>query len=199
MSAGASANEWVSLKLGADAAQMLLPHRRPFLFVDAVDAIRLGPRPALRARKLVSANEPVFEGHFRGLALWPGVYTIEGLGQTTNVLLVMLRAVHEFEALGMRASDLAGALRAIDARLRGGGRAPTELEGKLIEGLGTPRSRMGFAGAVDIKLIEPVFAGATIEYETTLTHVLANAKRFEVEAKVDERPVARGTMTSAIP
>ena len=78
--------EWTKLALGADVVQMLLPHRRPFLLVDAIDAIVLGPRPMLCAHKMVSANEPVFEGHFPGLSLWPGVYTIEGLGQTTNLL-----------------------------------------------------------------------------------------------------------------
>ena len=50
-----------------------------------------------------------------------------------------------------------------------------------------------------MKLIEPVFAGCVIDYRVTQTHVVANAKRFEVEACVDDRPVARGTVTSATP
>ena len=54
--------EWTKLALGADVVQMLLPHRRPFLLVDGIDAIVLSPRPMLRAHKMVSANEPVFEG-----------------------------------------------------------------------------------------------------------------------------------------
>lgn len=191
--------EWTPLRLGADAVQMLLPHRRPFLFVHAIDAIALGPRPSLRARAVVSANEPVFDGHFPGLALWPGVYTIEGLGQTTNVLNLLIACFDGFRAQGGEPAALIDALRAIDARARMGGRAPTELETRLIEALGEPRSRIGYAGAIDVKLIEPVFAGATIEYRATLTHVLANAKRFEVEATVDERAVARGSITSATP
>lgn len=190
---------WTPLKLGADGVQRLLPHRRPFLFVDAIDAIAIGPRPSLRARKLVSSNEPVFDGHFPGHALWPGVYTIEGLGQATNLLNLLIALAEGFEQHGGTAADLIEALRGIDARARLGARPPSAIEGRLIEALGEPRSRIGYAGAVDIKLIEPVFAGATIEYRVTRTHVLANATRYDVEARVEERPVARGTMTSARP
>ena len=191
--------EWTSLKLGVDGVQRLLPHRRPFLFVDAIDAIAIGARPSLRARKVISSNEPVFDGHFPGHALWPGVYTIEGMGQSTN-LLNLLVAMHEgFVAHGGTLADLVEALRGIDARARLGSRPPSAIEARLIEALGEPRTRIGYAGAVDVKLIEPVFAGATIEYLVTRTHVLANATRYDVEARVEARPVARGTMTSARP
>lgn len=192
-------SEWTSLKLGADAVQMLLPHRRPFLFVHAIDAVALAPQPALKARAVVSANEPVFDGHFPGLALWPGVYTIEGLGQTTNVLNLLVELLDGVRAEGGEPSALFDALRGLDARAKLGGRPPTALETRLLDALGEPRSRIGYAGAIDIKLIEPVYAGATIEYCATLTRVLANAKRFDVEATVDARPVARGSITSATP
>ena len=192
-------SEWAPLRLGPDVVQRLLPHRRPFLFVDAVDAIALGPRPSLRARRMISVNEAVFEGHFPGLALWPGVYTIEGMGQASNLLLVVLGLIDGFAEQGTSDREVFEALRGIDARARFGTRAETATERALIDGLGTPRMRMGFAGAVDVKLIEPVFAGSVLEYRVTLGHVLANARRFEVEAWVDDRPVARGTLGSAAP
>lgn len=191
--------DWMPLKLGADTVQALLPHRRPFVFVDATVAIARSPRPALRARKLVSSNEPVFEGHFPGLALWPGIHTIEGLGQTANVLVVLLACLEGFAERGFGAEALFEALRNIDARARMKGRAATALETELLEKLGAPRRRIAYAGAIDVKLLEPVFAGATIDYEVVLTHVLANARRFDVEACVEERPVARGTITIALP
>ena len=107
---------WMPLKLGADGVQRLLPHRRPFLFVDAIDAIAIGARPSLRARKLVSSNEPVFDGHFPGHALWPGVYTIEGLGQATNLLNLLIAMAEGFAERGGTWTDLVDALR----RGRGG-------------------------------------------------------------------------------
>ena len=190
---------WTKLALGADVVQMLLPHRRPFLLVDAIDAIALGPRPMLRARKMVSANEPVFEGHFPGLSLWPGVYTIEGLGQTTNLLDLIRGLIAAAATESATPEQVLEALRGLEKRSRPGPGKPSADEARLVAALGAPKSRIGYAGAIDVKLIEPVFAGCVIDYRVTQTHVVANAKRFEVEACVDDRPVARGTVTSATP
>lgn len=190
---------WTKLALGADVVQMLLPHRRPFLLVDAVEAIVLGARPMLRARKMISANEPVLEGHFPGLALWPGVYTIEGLGQTTNLLNVIGGLVEAAATENVSPEAVLDALRGLEKRVRPGASKPSADEERLIAALGAPRSRIGYAGAIDVKLIEPVFAGVVIEYRVTQTHVIANARRFDVEARVGDRPVARGTVTSATP
>lgn len=194
--------EWTALKLGGDVVQMLLPHRRPFLFVDTTLAVSFGARPSLRAQKMVSVNEPVFDGHFPGLSLWPGVYTVEGLGQTTNLMDVMVALADGLAREGGSAADLIEALRAIDARARPGGRASRAAraaEARLAGALGEPRSRIGLAGAIDVKLIEPVVAGSVLEYRVTRTHVLANATRYDVEASVEGRPVARGTIASARP
>lgn len=187
------------LRLGADTIAMLIPHRRPFLFLDAIDGVELSSQPKLTGFKHVSASEPVFEGHFPGLSLWPGVYTIEGLGQTSNALDIILAIVRGAEAEGFTREDALEALKAIEARARLGGRPPSPLERGLLGRLGGPRQRMGFAGALDMKLIEPVFAGATLRYEVTLTHEIANARRYDVKATVKDRPVARGTLTSAVP
>lgn len=188
-----------ALRLGADTIQLLVPHRRPFLMIDSVESLTLGPQPSLVTKKYVSANEPVFEGHFPGLALWPGVYTIEGLGQTANVLIVLLALLDFARERGRDQAAVLEALRAIDARARLGGRTPTDDETALVSGLSDSGRRFGFAGAIDVKLVEPVFAGTALEHQVTLTHVLANARRFDVEARALGRPVARGTITSAIP
>lgn len=210
MRAGKLPDGMSALRLGADAVQLLIPHRRPFLFVDGVTAVRLpegGVGASLLAKKAVSANEPVFEGHFRGavgpgFALWPGVYTAEGLGQSCNLLLVIVAIEQTLLAEGKSKAEALGALRDLElacrpdlARARGmpGGASA------LIEALGDPSSRIGLAGALDIKWLEPVLAGAMLEYEVTLTHVLGSGRRFDIEARVEDRPVARGTLTSSSP
>jgi 3-hydroxyacyl-[acyl-carrier-protein] dehydratase len=58
--------------------EAVLPHRYPFLLVDFVDAI---DNDRIVARKLVSRNEPHFEGHFPGHPVMPGVLIIEALAQ----------------------------------------------------------------------------------------------------------------------
>jgi 3-hydroxymyristoyl/3-hydroxydecanoyl-(acyl carrier protein) dehydratase len=41
----------------------------------------------LRSKKYISANEPVFFGHFPSFKLWPGLQTIEGLRQSALLYL----------------------------------------------------------------------------------------------------------------
>ncbi|HEV3032891.1 MAG TPA: 3-hydroxyacyl-ACP dehydratase FabZ [Polyangia bacterium] len=58
--------------------ERILPHRYPFLLVDHVDEIG---EERIVARKLVSRNEPHFNGHFPGYPVMPGVLIIEALAQ----------------------------------------------------------------------------------------------------------------------
>jgi 3-hydroxyacyl-[acyl-carrier-protein] dehydratase len=65
------------------AIERILPHRYPFLLVDRVDEV--GP-DRIVARKLVTRNEPHFNGHFPGLPVMPGVLIIEALAQAGALL-----------------------------------------------------------------------------------------------------------------
>ncbi|MES1158118.1 MAG: 3-hydroxyacyl-ACP dehydratase FabZ [Haliangium ochraceum] len=58
--------------------ERVLPHRYPFLLVDRVDEIG---DDHIVASKLVTRNEPHFEGHFPGHPVMPGVLIIEALAQ----------------------------------------------------------------------------------------------------------------------
>lgn len=63
-----------------------IPHRYPFLLVDAVVAME--PRKRIVAVKNVTANEPFFQGHFPGAPVMPGVLVIEAIAQAGAVLLL---------------------------------------------------------------------------------------------------------------
>ena len=95
------------LALDSEAVRKLLPHRPPLLLVDAVDGISTEP-PALHAHKLLTAAEPVFAGHFPDRAVWPGVYTVEGLAQTC-ALLGALQAAERGETSAPLTAGLAAA------------------------------------------------------------------------------------------
>jgi 3-hydroxyacyl-[acyl-carrier-protein] dehydratase len=165
------------LALGPEVIQRLIPHRRPFLFVDSVTGLRRQPAPTLRASRVIAADEDIFACHFPGLALWPGVYTIEGLGQTTLLLHAILAVL---DAHPDRAADLAAVFAAL-------GTAPI-----------ADRAPLGVSGQVDVKLVRPVYGGCRLDYEVTRTHIHERFGRFDVEAQVAGRVVARGTMTGAL-
>ncbi|WP_297443935.1 3-hydroxyacyl-ACP dehydratase FabZ [Sulfurimonas sp.] len=64
--------------------QKILPHRYPFLLVDRVTDLVKGQ--SITAYKNVSISEPVFQGHFPGHPIYPGVMILEGMAQAGGVL-----------------------------------------------------------------------------------------------------------------
>src|ERR1700722_4842341 len=67
--------------------QKYLPHRAPFLMVDAILEIERLKR--IVGLKSVSINENYFQGHFPGKPIMPGVLIIEGMAQTGGLLLLL--------------------------------------------------------------------------------------------------------------
>jgi 3-hydroxyacyl-[acyl-carrier-protein] dehydratase len=63
-----------------------LPHRPPFLFVDAVDELDAGV--SARARYRVTGDEPFLAGHFPGNPIFPGVIQLEALAQAGAIALL---------------------------------------------------------------------------------------------------------------
>jgi len=64
--------------------QKILPHRYPFLLVDRIT--ELTPKESIVGYKNISISEPVFQGHFPGHPIYPGVMIIEGMAQAGGVL-----------------------------------------------------------------------------------------------------------------
>ena len=57
----------------------ILPHRFPLMLIDRIT--ELEPMVLARGYKNVTANEPVFQGHFPNNPVLPGIYMIEALAQ----------------------------------------------------------------------------------------------------------------------
>ena len=72
-----------------------LPHRYPFLLVDRVTETVAGDR--IKGYKNISANEDLFNGHFPGHPIFPGVLILEAMAQLSGVLA--------FETKGIRPAD----------------------------------------------------------------------------------------------
>jgi len=62
----------------------LLPHRYPLLLVDRVTELVPGER--IVAYKNISINEQVFNGHFPGAPIFPGVMMVEAMAQVSGLL-----------------------------------------------------------------------------------------------------------------
>ena len=63
----------------------ILPHRYPMLLIDRV--IELDPGNSCKAIKNITANEPVFQGHFPQMSVMPGVMIVEAMAQVGGIVI----------------------------------------------------------------------------------------------------------------
>jgi len=71
---------------GIDEILKYVPHRYPFLLIDRVLAFE--ENQSVTTLKSISANEEIFQGHFPGRPIFPGVLIIENMAQSACFLLV---------------------------------------------------------------------------------------------------------------
>ncbi|HJA72811.1 MAG TPA: 3-hydroxyacyl-ACP dehydratase FabZ [Candidatus Limosilactobacillus faecipullorum] len=66
--------------------QKILPHRYPMILIDRVDEVEPGQYAI--ARRNVTINETVFNGHFPNNPVLPGALIVESLAQTGAIALL---------------------------------------------------------------------------------------------------------------
>ena len=186
-----------NLRLGSNVVELLMPQKRPFLMVDFVHAFHSAPIASIEAGRHISSNETFFDGHFPGMHVWPGTLTIEGMGQTSALLMTILAMRRASEASGADPDAVLARLRNLDLGFRlHPGHKPDDAA-DLIRRIRSEPPWLAIGASVDVKLLRPVFAGQRLDYVTTLAGEVGSMMRFQVEALVERVPVASGTLTGA--
>jgi 3-hydroxyacyl-[acyl-carrier-protein] dehydratase len=187
------------MSLGPDVIQWLMPHRRPFLMVDRVIYFSTKPHPTLRALKFLSSNESFFQGHFPEVMLMPGALTFEGMGQTTNLLAMIMALRENFRGKGLNPDSVFEELQQIEL---GYSFSPEyrPVKHKILDDLQLREQspKYGLVGAVNLKFLEPIYPGNQIEYEAVLTGTFEDYLHHEVLASVAGNIKAKGTMSTII-
>ncbi len=65
----------------------LIPHRHPFLWVDSLTAL---DQDSITTKKVISADLDVFQGHYPGHPILPGVLLCEALFQSGALLIAII-------------------------------------------------------------------------------------------------------------
>jgi len=172
--------------IGADVIAFLTPVKHPMIMVDRIVHYQSGPL-TLIAERYISANEPAFTGHFPGMKLWPGVYTLEGLRQTCYLLHVL----QELEEANLLKGTMELQKRQI---LRP--QIDHELCQSVLDYLKVRKTPDPDLFSVSMKFLEPVFAGSLIRYHCMRDEY--DRHRWLVEAVVDEVLVARGIIVQSL-
>ena len=76
------------MNLNHEQVVELIPQRDPLLLVDTVEDLE--PGKSCVGKFYVSAEMPVFAGHFPGNPVLPGVYQLECAAQVSSLLFVTL-------------------------------------------------------------------------------------------------------------
>ena len=69
-----------------EAIKKVIPHRDPMLLVDTVEELVPGERAVTTF--WVDPEREIFRGHFPGDPVLPGVYTVESMAQTADIVLL---------------------------------------------------------------------------------------------------------------
>ena len=74
------------MQLTHEEVKNILPHRDPMLLIDTVQELIPGERVTASFR--VDPDREIFRGHFPGDPVLPGVYSVECMAQTADILLL---------------------------------------------------------------------------------------------------------------
>ena len=71
------------LKYDREQVMRIIPQRDPILLIDSVE--ELDPGNSITATFFVRPDMAIFQGHFPGNPILPGVYTVESAAQATRM------------------------------------------------------------------------------------------------------------------
>ena len=78
----------MSISMDREGIMKVIPHRDPMLLVDEV--VSMEPEKEINTKFYVGPEREIFKGHFPGDPVLPGVYTVEIMAQSSDILILSM-------------------------------------------------------------------------------------------------------------
>lgn len=136
------AASFVELDYGKEDIFKMIPNRDPFFFLDKITGIDL-ENESITATRKVAEDDPVFQGHFPDMPVYPGALLLEMTAEVFNCLYYFV-SKNTTEIIGDKPVRLL-ATRLFDGLLQKGIFPGDELEitGKVVENNGLTFTILG--------------------------------------------------------
>ena len=72
--------DWESVLFNKNDIEKIIPHRDPFLLLNSINSLDVENRYIVGAYDIQEDN-PIFQGHFPGMPIYPGTLQVEMIGQ----------------------------------------------------------------------------------------------------------------------
>lgn len=134
----------------------ILPHRDPMLFIDRVLSLEEG---LICAESDIKPEAPIFQGHFPGLPILPGVLIIETVAQAGALLAAVTCDIDDGKVLALTNLDNVKFRRSV---------YPNEtmrVEVRIVKARGRFYKFKGAAYVGNELVAEPVFSAAAVQLE----------------------------------
>lgn len=76
------------MKFSKEEIKAIIPHRDPMLLVDTVE--EMVPGDHIVTTFFIDPDREIFRGHFPGEPVLPGVYSVECMAQSADILLLSM-------------------------------------------------------------------------------------------------------------
>ena len=174
--------------------EQILPHRPPILMVESIIDYVGGDVPILHAEYRIRESDPVFSGAAPRLS-WPSAYIIEGLGQSCSLVSFLWTYERSGAAKKLGAENVSSALMNI-------GDPNTDDIFKrflslLEEGTMKAVPKIGMLASVDVEVTGQVRSGELLQYRVKQTRLFGALIHYTVQASVETRVIAQGTLVGA--
>lgn len=92
------------MTMDIEKIKTILPHREPMLMVSTVTACR--PMESIEGTLFVDPEWTIFDGHFPGNPVFPGVLSVESMAQMADIMIMTAEKYQGKEPLFAGISDV---------------------------------------------------------------------------------------------